>query len=902
MAGDVVTDLGDALADLDRGAQDACTWLDDLRGVSTSVTRQADSLVEAARRARLTCRRLSHAVKRNNCVGVFGPSQAGKSYLVSALARPQDGRLTIRFGEREHDFLRDINPPGDRESTGLVTRFTIRPGEVDPDYPVEARLLSETDIVKILANSFFLDFDPNSMTLEPVEEQDIREALRNAEAVARPEPAGHLDEIALFDLCEYFRQNFRSRIGAFDRADFWSGLIKLGGRLSLRDRAALFEVLWGRITDFTAVYVHLAEALDQVGHAPDAQIALAGLVPREKGTPPEPNSIIDVAVLSRLQTDADAKDEIPLRPVRQGKAEAEVALPRATLTALIAEVRLVIDRQPWPFFEHTDLLDFPGARSRLKLTHLPPEMEQRGTQIRELFLRGKIAYLFQRYTDELELTSMLLCMPPSVNEVKDLAGMVRSWITATHGAMPEQRKAVRNALFLVLTKHDLEFLEKGGETADSRLSKWDRRLHASLLELYGKDGWPTDWDGAPFANTYFLRNPGMKQMHLMDYADEETLTEAGPRQSEAFEAYRAAFLGSEMTDKHFRRRERVWDAAMQPNDGGVRFLVESLGNVLEPGLKRAQAAERLVGAASSLRRPLSGLYHAEGAEARRKKDEALLRLRKELFARLNDTGLREFSHLLRGMMLSAADMRGVFLNVAALREDELTEDAASPAPDPFDADPWADPDPADTGAIPEPASRRDRPDIYADRVMNLWASKLRGLQQNDVALRKLGMTAELVGAIVDELLIGASRQGLFERIGADVRLETQSVGGRWIEAADRVAGITATHLNDFVAYLGYSGADVGERPAFPEPPRDPQRQIFTAPADASLSGQRATHERTYFMDWGVALRAFGNDNLGHSAGREISDAQNQRLGEILSRIDLTDLAAVERAHRHADTG
>ena len=60
-------------------------------------------------------------------------------------------------------------------------------------------------------------------------------------------------------------------------------------------------------------------------------------------------------------------------PVTAGKAGTPTALPRATLTALIAEVSLVIAEQPWPFFEHTDLLDFPGARSRLKLTELPPE-------------------------------------------------------------------------------------------------------------------------------------------------------------------------------------------------------------------------------------------------------------------------------------------------------------------------------------------------------------------------------------------------------------------------------------------------------------------------------------------------------------------------------------------------
>ena len=370
------------------------------------------------------------------------------------------------------------------------------------------------------------------MTVEPLDEAAIRAAVKAAEtAAAAGKGVAHLDEIALFDLAEYFHKNFGSRIGTLSRADYWEALVQHGGRLGLRDRAALFSLLWGRLDSFTEMFVALVGALDGIGHATEAQAAASALIPREIGS--VPNSIIDVAVLARLGTEPDKADTIPLVPVTAGKAGAPTALPRATLTALIAEVSLVIAEEPWPFFEHTDLLDFPGARSRLKLTNLPEPPNERSAQTRELFLRGKIAYLFQRYTDELELTSMLLCMPPSVAEVKDLAGMVRSWIAATHGATPERRKTVRNALFLVLTKHDLEFQEKGGETPESRTGKWDRRLHASLLELYGKDGWPKDWDGKPFDNALFLRNPGMKQVHLMDYEDVATLKEFGPAKGSA---------------------------------------------------------------------------------------------------------------------------------------------------------------------------------------------------------------------------------------------------------------------------------------------------------------------------------------------------------------------------------
>lgn len=876
--------LGTALENLDQGAERARLWVDELRHNSTSVAQQAESLVEAARRARLAARRLGHAAKRNNCVGVFGPSQAGKSYLVSTLAREREAeaRLTIRLGDDKRDFLREINPPGDRESTGLVTRFTIDPGEVDPAFPVDIRLLTETDLVKILANSFFLDFDPNAMSIPPVEEEHVREAIRKAEG-AQGAKAAHLDEIALFDLCEYLRHNFKSRVGAFERTDLWSALVRLGGNLNLADRADMYALFWGKIPEFTDLFIHLVEALDKVSHPADARVAENGLIPRE-------NSIIDVAILKQLRTPKDAEDQVGLKPVVEGASE--TSLPRATLTALIAEVRLVIDVKPWPFFDHTDLLDFPGARSRLKLTALPSDPEDREQQVRELFLRGKIAYLFQRYTDELELTSMLLCMPPSNAEVKDLAGMVKAWIAATHGATPERRKAVRNALFLVLTKHDMEFSEKDGETRDSRLGKWDRRLHASLIELYGKDGWPENWNGKPFSSTYFLRNPGMKQIHLMEYNDIETLDEKQAVASPSFQELREGFMTSPDVERHFANREQVWEAALSPNDGGVSYLVENIVAVLDPDLKRKQAAERLVEASEALSQPLRGLYFAEGDEARREKDVALTTLRRALHDALKVVDLGLFAHVQRALMLKTADIRGAFLNVASMREDDLermtgeTEEVAAPS---FDDDPWAD-DPAPQADLAKPPPRRERPEVFAEQIMNLWAARMRDFQQDETALNALGIRSDIVGQIIDELLIGASRLGLAGRVSDDIRRVTQAAGLRWADVADRAVRVTSGHLNDFVAYLDFGNLDPTARPGFPEAPKPASRSIYTLDSlrqPGREPGERREEiARAAFTDWGIALRQFGNANVGHNAGREITQEQNAALGEVLDLIDL----------------
>ena len=54
------------------------------------------------------------------------------------------------------DFLKDINPPGGRESTALVTRFSSKKQILDEDFPISA-FTSEADIVCILSNSYNKD-------------------------------------------------------------------------------------------------------------------------------------------------------------------------------------------------------------------------------------------------------------------------------------------------------------------------------------------------------------------------------------------------------------------------------------------------------------------------------------------------------------------------------------------------------------------------------------------------------------------------------------------------------------------------------------------------------------------------------------------------------------------------
>ena len=210
-------------------AKQARQWVETVRATVPSIANEAESLIEETRRLENLCAKVANATTRRMCVGVYGASQQGKSYLVSILARPPGkAQLLARFGAEKLDFITEINPSGGKESTGLVTRFSIHPSghAVAPEFPVELRLLTETDLVKILANAFQSDFDQNNLQIEAPDEDAVLAVLAACEAKLASAPvASHLSEIALFDLGEYFNRNFKNRWETLSPIRYWERII-----------------------------------------------------------------------------------------------------------------------------------------------------------------------------------------------------------------------------------------------------------------------------------------------------------------------------------------------------------------------------------------------------------------------------------------------------------------------------------------------------------------------------------------------------------------------------------------------------------------------------------------------------------------------------------------------------
>ncbi|MBS0521398.1 MAG: virulence factor [Proteobacteria bacterium] len=868
-------------------ASEGVSWLKGAAATSPTVAQQAPSLIGELQKVRNQSRKLARAARRRMCVGVFGPSQAGKSYLVSILAS-RDGRpFQARFADRTYDFLREINPPGNRESTGLVTRFGLGLSDVSPDFPVRVRLLTQTDIVKILGNSFLLDFDHQKAAFERPDGGAIRKRLAELRGKVMPTPPGDLDADDVLDLIEYF-DTFFAGITAELRTDFWREAIDLAPRLSGRDRARLWSVLWYDFQPFTDLYLTLYEGLEKLAFAPEALLGMDALIPREK-------SIIDVLTLDRLG--ADSADTLLVRPKQADRAaSSDARLPRSLVCALTAELSVAIDEKPWDFFDHTDLLDFPGARSRLKLASLEDVAKAKGVAeganpLRELLLRGKVAYLFQRYAAERELSAMLLCIPDGNQEVRDLSDMMTAWIDQTMGATPAERAKQKNALFLVLSKMDREFEQKAGETEESRRLRWSARLNNSLVNNF-RGEWPGNWNGQPFSNTYWLRNPTVIDERLMDYA--------GGRETGVAEAFaqraielRRHFIENFDVQRHFVDPARAWDEAFKANDGGVSYLVQNLIPVCDPAIKRSQVRGQLAVQVRRLVDRLAGFHSASDGDARAKKRELVHTVLRGLATCIQQ---QLFGELIAALQVADSALRDIYFRISTARSAEQT--------DPRNGRPngqvtqatgatvdlgaiFADVFGEEDGRTPPPSGvLEDRAERFAREAAEYWLENMRRIGADDRALSHFGVDRQHLGWLIDELVVGAHRLKLIDQLSLDVRALENAANAKWEDIAERQVRTAASALNSYVSALGFDRLPLEERPGLP--PSAPTRRVFQSPAAPAgtpvLSEDPTSIYADYCRDWMRAFLQLAMDNVGYEGGREITAEQNERLGAILRAV------------------
>ncbi len=870
------------------GAGRAVEWVTDVRSQSARLDSEADGLIERLRQSRNLCRRLGAAALRPASVGVFGMSQAGKSYLISSLARDVNGQLETDLDGNRLNFIKHINPPGGgKEATGLVTRFTRRSSSAPSGFPVRLTIFSEVDLAKVLGNSYFHDFDRERVELEP-DLDAIRIEIAALQKQRLPNPAGGVTEDDMVDLLDYFEQRFEKSMAPL-RAEYWPSAVELAPRLDPDGRARLLSILWGGIEEFTRTYSILSAALRKLSHASTIHAPLEALV-SESGDTYEwsRDSILNVDVLDGLCTDTGTSLEV--LPINGSEILSPASIPRAVIAALTVEMEFSLANEPVAsMLERVDLLDFPGYRGRLNVARLEEVEKQAKSEgkdpVAQLFLRGKVAYLFERYTEDQEMNVLLMCTRCDIQiEVTTLAPVLSAWVHGTQGGTPEERAGHPPGLVWVLTQLDRRLEAKPGQSASQQEQEWSNMMHITLLERFAHCDWLDDWSrGEPFRNVCLVRKPGMLRSTFRVDEQEQELEFLSDAERSRLQRQKSIFVGNHSIGRYVRDAADAWDAVLTVNDGGMTRLAQYLDKVasMQRKLERIEAqVSRIIDEIGSHR--LDPYFQAEGAGEVEKKRAIAERV--SAAVRSQPDG---FGELLYQLQPSSEKLRTLYLHTEATTDTENGSKKAGESETTNRRRLITLPGTGKASADkPSTTVTSGRAATFARAVASEWIRKLREIPDNPDLFRFLGLPSEALQALTDELITGFHRCNVEDAVVGALRPLEEHRGATRRGIVDQQVLLAKSVVSDFVDYLGYAAMPVPERP---KSPVDGRRIFEPAPPIASatlpaLPAEEQPYSGMFIVDWLAGFGGLAVNNAGHSAGREITPEQNERLGEILSLI------------------
>ena len=593
--------------DLDTCMGNAVSWLKRSNTANSSTIKELNE-------ARRSVSKMTKSLESKSVFTVFGASQVGKSYLVKNLLSVDNRPLYIDLGNGDLvDFIRNINPPGgSKESTGIVTRFTIDKVK-NPDFPVELRLLSVKDLILIFSRAGFKQIKDWS----PLQHEEILSAL-NKLSDREWEQSNNKIPLTSFEVDEIF-DSLESEFK--DKKSFWNDLEKLDYIKYIQDNLdsicssiehcnSVFNIIWKNSNHLNSLFTELLDLYSDLNFESNVFVrkrAILNDVQNDKG-----DALMDISRVAEMATDTQ-KLEIFLP-----KKNVSTNILRGGLSAISKEIVLNVEERiadKRKFLKKTDFMDFPGARSD-KSAHADSDL-QATNQLSpaDIYIRGKVSYLFDKYSNDFDISNLLFCIPCQQNEVKQLPELLNSWIHRNIGSSPADRERAllemkTSPLMIVFTWWNIE-LDPATNDADGFDYKWKRRFNDFFeTEMVGDHVWFSQWTETKpnFGDFYFLRdfNESHKNSEhgggvFKGYDQINGLPESGwqdemPRCSESYptptifmDKLRSSFLSHPFIQNNIDNPEEVWNATSTVGNDGSELIAKTLleSSSVSPKAKRA---------------------------------------------------------------------------------------------------------------------------------------------------------------------------------------------------------------------------------------------------------------------------------------------------------------------------
>lgn len=561
-------------------------------------------------------KRLRFSLESNPAIAAFGESQKGKSYVISSLLARKGQQFMVndpKTGET-YNFVEQLNPiTRDTEATGVATRFTKAYEVPNDSFPIMVKVLSIADMLQILCDTAYNDVKSHSV----IDREDIDEFMIAQERRYKGSPNVQdvLDEDDIMNVREYVEDHIGiTKAKELLDSRYFDVLARIIPHVQPREWPQLMSKLWYDNSDITSLFMRMLQGYETLGFSKKVYIPISALL---NTTTTLMSSLclqkLDVSspttgnVDPNMGTDLFTEDQKIVEGFSKSvlssiAAEVVFQIPKETIAEeLIYNTEGILDdgnrqrllSKGWnkkvskEFLNTVDIFDFPGARAALELQEEQIKIELNN----KMMLRGKVRYLFNKYSDERLINVLMLCHDHMQNGPTVMPGLVEQWIKQNMGASVRERtafldKSIVSPLFMIATKFNMDMSHSVQSGGDDQIEKrWEDRYQKVLYEqVLQADSlsWFKNWtERGGFKNTYLLRDykwSGINGNRLFE-GFETSGVETTEIDTTFHQQLRQSFVTSPYVNTFFEDPELAWDAAATMNNDGATRIIENLGIV-----------------------------------------------------------------------------------------------------------------------------------------------------------------------------------------------------------------------------------------------------------------------------------------------------------------------------------
>lgn len=581
---------------------------------------------------RRVLKQLKNTLSNNPAIAAYGVSQVGKSYLMSNLLQDKGKPFIVKSEGKDYDFINEMNPRTMKtEATGVVTRFSSFkscPQRYKEQHPIMMRALNVADLALILTEGYFNDVaDYSSPMQTEIEEFADRMQEKYRNGTVNPQSPVTPDDV--LDMKQYLGKHINNA-QTFKNSCIFDKIALIITKVPTAELPTVFEPLWNYDPTLTDVFRRLVNLLQGLNFNRYVYLPAEALLHHENNE----NTIMSVVCLNGLLEPNGKTTDVFLCD-SESNFSTVAGVNKSELAAICAEVVVKIPENLFEsedsysfemipessvtkrilgdgkvrkeILEKTDLLDFPGARTRQK--ELAVKLKEPKV-LSNVILRGKVAYLFNKYCEDRMINILIYCHHNENNNVPDIPLLLNEWVNKYVGATPEIRdQKLQNLngispLFYVATMFniDMKYNENSREANQKEAldNRWNARFKEVLLKsCFGNSmDWHNNWcaRGEKFNNSFLLRDykfSGTAHSHLFEGFNElqretaptitpNTHTPKEQMQQRALEYYdemRRSFINHEVVKALFKNPEVSWDVAATINNDGSLYIIDKLSQV-----------------------------------------------------------------------------------------------------------------------------------------------------------------------------------------------------------------------------------------------------------------------------------------------------------------------------------